>query len=84
MTTKIATPTKSQLADAAVLVEAIAAAAENAALAGDAAQARHITAFARVVLSVAPSVERAWAEAEWAYAHQEAAAVACRAIRRCS
>lgn len=72
---------KRKRADTAILVAAIAAAAENAARQGNAEQARHITSFALAVLPVAPGVERAWAKGHWNAAHDEAAAAELRAVR---
>ena len=76
--------TKSQLADTAVLVEAIAAAAEQAAGNANIEQARHLTAYATVVLECDQAVVNAWKRGEWTWAHARAASVALHAVRACS
>lgn len=76
--------TRPQSADAAILVEAIAAAAERAADAGSVEQARHLTAFATVVLECDQAVVNAWKRGEWSWAHAHAASVAVAAVRACA
>ncbi len=68
-------------ADAAILVDAIAAAAVKLAELGDVEQARHLTRYAVSVLPVSERVARAWTEADWLFASARTSTDAIHAVR---
>lgn len=71
----------SRAADAAILIDSIAAAAVAHVQAGNLEAAQRITRYAVVVLPVPVRVVRAWAEGDWDFASARTSAEALAAVR---